>query len=265
MSATMASNHVKALELRLGARLLHRTTRRHSLTEIGKAFYEQCVDILARIDNAETTAREMRSQPRGRLRVSAPVTLGSHMLVPALSDYLKEYREVEIELTLNDRVVDLVEEGFDVAFRFGNLPDSGLVARPLRTLSRVVCASPAYLAEHGTPRSAIELATHNCLAFQYIQPERAWRFDEPKSQTVTVSGQLTVNNGPALLMAALNGVGIVMLPEFLVANDVEAGRLVRLFPEQNFSRAPLQLVYLPDRHMTPKLKSFVDFVVERFG
>ncbi|CAN7758001.1 LysR family transcriptional regulator [Caballeronia sp. LjRoot34] len=265
MSTTMVSNHIQELERRLGARLLNRTTRRHSLTEIGKAFYDQCIDILTRIDGAETEAREMRSEPRGRLRVSAPVSLGSHLLLPLLADYFKAYPRVEVELMLNDRLVDLADEGFDAVFRFGKLGDVGLVARPLRGLGRIVCASPAYLAEQGTPRSPEELASHNCLCFHYIQPEREWRFDKPKSCTISVSGQLTVNNGPALLMAALGGIGIVMLPDFLVANDIASGRLVQLFPEEDFSRAPLQLVYLPDRYMTPKLRSFVDFVVEHLA
>jgi DNA-binding transcriptional LysR family regulator len=265
ISATMVSNHIRALERRLGARLLNRTTRRQSLTDIGAAYYAQCVDMLARIGTAEGEARDMRSRPIGRLRISAPITLGSHLLMPALAEYLRDYSQVEIELQLNDRIVDLAEEGFDAAFRFGNLPDSGLIARPLRSLNRVVCASPTYLAGHGTPRSPDDLVDHNCLAFHYIKPEREWLFRGAQPQTVHVTGQLTVNNGPALLRAALSDIGIVMLPNYLVAEDLAAGRLVRLFPGVEFPRAPVQLVYLPDRHMTPKMKSFVDFVLQHFG
>ncbi len=172
ISTTMVSNHIHALEQRLGARLLNRTTRRQSLTEIGQAYYDQCLDILGRIEGAETAAREMLSRPRGRLRVSAPVTLGSHLLVPMLADYLREYREVEVELLLNDRIVDLTDEGFDVAFRFGSLADSGLVARPLQSLNRVVCGSPTYFARHGVPERPEDLADHNCLAF-HLQPAGA--------------------------------------------------------------------------------------------
>jgi DNA-binding transcriptional LysR family regulator len=265
LSVTMISNHVRALEGRLGARLLNRTTRRQSLTEIGRAYYEQCVDILARIASAESNARESHSVPRGRLRISAPVTLGSHLLVPALAEYLRDFPQVEVELLLNDRLVDLVEEGFDAVLRFGKLSDSRLVVRPLHGLNRMVCASPAYLARHGTPVKPHDLANHNCVAFYYIAPESEWHFAGKETATINVTGQLTINNGPALLVAALSGIGIVMLPDYLAAPDVAAGRLVRLFSGYDFPRAPLQLVYLPDRHMTPKLRSFVEFIRARLA
>lgn len=265
ISPTMASNHVQALERRVGARLLHRTTRRQSLTEIGAAYYAKCTDILARIDAADSAAQDMHARPTGRLRVSAPVTLGSHLLVPAIADYLQDHPQVTIELLLNDRVVDLVEEGFDVAFRFGALQDSGLVVRPLRRLDRVVCASPAYLAAHGTPAEPRDLSQHNCLAFHYLTPERDWSFSGKNTEDIQVSGQLSVNNGSALLKAALSHIGIVMLPDYLVEADLQAGRLVNLFPDYHSPRAPLQLIYLPDRHMTPKLKSFIDYVTGRLA
>ncbi len=266
LSTTMVSNHVMALERRLGARLLNRTTRRQSLTEIGAQYYAQCLDILARVDGAETQAREMRSSPRGRLRISAPVTLGSHLLIPTLADYLQEQPEVEIDFQLNDRMVDLAEEGFDAAFRFGDLADSGLMARRLRSLGRVVCASPSYLVAHGTPSEPEDLAAHNCLAFHYVTPEREWTFHGGGGdRKVATRGQMTVNNGPALLQAALAGAGVAMLPDYLAAADVAAGRLTRLFAEYDLTRAPLQLVYLPDRHMTHKMRSFVDFVLQRLG
>jgi DNA-binding transcriptional LysR family regulator len=265
VSTTMVTNHIQTLERRLGTRVLNRTTRRLSLTEIGKSFYDQCVDILARIEIAETGVREMHAEPRGRLKISAPVALGSHLVLPALTDYLKAHPKVEVQLMLNDRLVDLAEEGFDAAFRFGRLADSSLVARPLRSFGRVVCATSEYLAEHGTPQFPEELSSHNCLAFHYIQPEREWHFDKPKARAVLVSGQLAVNNVQALLTAVLNGIGIAMLPDFLVETHLAKGTLVQLFPEQDFSRGPLQLVYLPDRQMTSKLRSFVDFVIDRFS
>jgi DNA-binding transcriptional LysR family regulator len=199
ISPTMVSNHVQSLERRLGARLLNRTTRRQSLTEIGTAYYAQCLDILGRIEAAEADARELRSRPAGRLRISAPITLGAHLLIPAFAEYLREYAEVEIELQLNDRMVDLADEGFDASFRFGKLPDSGLIARPLRTLTRVVCASPTYLARHGMPQKPEDPAHHHCLAFHYINPERDWLFPGAQAHTVRINAQLTVNNGPALL------------------------------------------------------------------
>jgi len=266
ISTTMAGNHIKALEHRLGAKLLNRTTRRQSLTEIGARYYDQCVDALARIEAAEVEAQEMRSRPRGRLKISAPVTLGSHLLTPIFADYLRAQPEVEIDLQLNDRLVDLAEEGFDAAFRFGELQDSGLVARRLEDLGRTVCASPAYLAKHGIPAEPGDLADHSCLVFRYVQPERDWRFHGPQgTREVRVQGQMTINNGSALLRAALAGAGVAMLPDYLAAEDVAVGRLARLFPEYDLTRAPLQLVYLPDRQMTPKMRSFVEFVLQRLG
>jgi DNA-binding transcriptional LysR family regulator len=266
ISTTMVSNHIKALEQRLGAKLLNRTTRRQSLTEIGARYYAQCLDVLARIEAAESEAMEMRSRPRGKLKISAPVTLGSHLLAPVFADYLREQPDVEIDLLLNDRIVDLADEGFDAAFRFGELRDSGTVARRLRNLGRIVCAAPDYLARCGAPAKPEDLADHSCLAFRYVQPELEWIFHRAgRDRQVAVKGQMTVNNGSALLAAALAGAGVAMLPDYLAAPDVQAGRLVRLFPEYDFSRAPLQLVYLPDRQMTPKMRSFVEFVLARLG
>jgi DNA-binding transcriptional LysR family regulator len=260
------SGPLEALEERLGAKLLNRTTRRQSLTEIGARYYAQCLDVLARIESAEVEAREMRSRPRGRLKISAPVTLGSHLLVHTFAHYLREQPDIEIDLQLNDRIVDLADEGFDAAFRFGELRDSGLVARRLRSLDRTICAAPAYLARHGTPVEPEDLNKHNCLAFHYVQPERDWMFrGVGNERRVSIKGQLTVNNGSALVAAAVAGIGVAMLPEYLAAPDVEAGRLVRLLPGYDLSRAPLQLVYLPDRQMTPKMRSFVEFVLERMG
>lgn len=265
MSTTMVSNHLRALEARLGVRLLNRTTRRQSLTEIGATYYAQCVDILGRLDSADTAASAMRATPRGTLRISAPVTLGSHLLVPALADYLGRHPEVKIALILNDRLVDLVDGGFDAAFRFGRLADSGMVAHPLGGLSRVICASPDYLRRHGKPAAPSDLQAHRCLLFHYMDEERDWVFDGEAAATIHVDGQLSVNNNSALLMAAVNGIGIAMLPDYLARDDLAAGRLVRLFPEHAFARAPLQLVHLADRTMPLKLRSFIDFAVEKFG
>jgi DNA-binding transcriptional LysR family regulator len=266
MSTTMVSNHIKALEKRLGAKILNRTTRRQSLTEIGARYYAQCLDVLARIETAESEAREMRSRPRGRLKVSAPVTLGSHVLVSLFAAYLREQPDVEIDLQLNDRIVDLADEGFDAAFRFGELRDSGMVARRLRNPGRIVCATPDYLARHGTPGKPEDLTNHNCLAFRYVQPELEWVFHGAgEDHRVAIKGQMTVNSGSALLAAALAGTGVAMLPDYLAASDLQAGRLVRLFREYDLSRAPLQLFYLPDRQMTPKMRSFVEFVLEALG
>jgi DNA-binding transcriptional LysR family regulator len=266
ISATMAGKHLRALEERLGAKLLNRTTRRQSLTELGREYYERCKQILGEVQEAEESASLARSEPRGVLRISAPVSFGSQRLAPALADYLEAYPQVDVDLVLNDRVVDLVEERFEAAIRIGPLPDSGLIARALAPYRSVVCASPAYLARRGTPRLVEDLAGHNCLGFAYWTTGQEWNLYGPQGrETVAVSGRLQANNGQALRMAALSGLGIIMQPEVLLAEDLDAGRLVRLLPEHQPLSRPVHLVYMPDRRLTPKLRSFIDFVVARFG
>ncbi|QXI31286.1 LysR family transcriptional regulator [Pseudomonas vanderleydeniana] len=265
ISSTMVGNHVQGLERHLGTRLLHRTTRRQSLTEIGQGYYSQCVSILNQIEQAELIAREQRAHPRGKLRVSASATLASDRLMPAIAAYLKQYPEVEIELQFNDRVVDLVEEGFDVVFRYGELPNSGLVARLLNKNRRIACASPAYLETHGVPQTPADLQHHNCLVFLRATAQRDWLFRGVSHESVRVNGQLSANNGTALMNAALEGLGIVLLPQTLMQEALKDGRLVHVLPDHETLDRPLHLVYLPDKHMTPKLSSFIEFMLGRFA
>jgi DNA-binding transcriptional LysR family regulator len=269
MTPTMVGNHIRDLERRLDGRLLNRTTRRQSLTELGRRYHAQCVEILALVQSAEVDAREMQASPRGQLRVSCPVLYGTRALVPALARYLDRYPDVQLELSLNDRVVDLAADGFDAAIRVGELPDSGLVARPLRSSARIACASPAYLARHGTPQEPGELARHSCLAFLFASgPEREWRFPRPDGtgvERVLVRGRLDVNGGLALREAALAGLGVILQPELMLKDDIEQGRLVRLFPDWPAPTWPVNVVHLPDAHRTPKLESFIAFLQETLG
>lgn len=264
MSATMAGNHLRALETRLGTKLLHRTTRRHSLTAFGETYLARCQEILRLIADTDTQAQNQQAVPSGRLRVTAPVSFGSEALVPALADYLAQHPQVRVELALSDRTVDLVDEGFDVAIRIGTMPDSGLVARPLAPYRMMVCASPGYLQRRGTPRTPEDLAAHECLAFSPTAGT-SWHLKGADGERrVTVSGQLQINHGQALRVAALNGLGIVMQPAVLLEADVAAGRLVALFPGHELGSRPMQVVYLPDQRSL-KLRSFVGFVIQRFG
>jgi DNA-binding transcriptional LysR family regulator len=269
MTPTMVGNHVRELERRLNGRLLNRTTRRQSLTELGRRYYAQCVEILAMVEAAELDAREMQASPRGQLRISCPVTYGTRALVPVLASYLDRYPDVQIELSLNDRFVDLAADGFDAAIRIGELPDSGLIARPLRPSPRVACASPEYLARHGTPQVPADLAKHNCLAFLFATgPEREWWFPRPDSQgaeRVIVRGRLDVNGGMALREAALAGLGVILQPELILQDDIENGRLVRLFPNWPLPTWPVHVMRLPDARITPKLESFIAFLAETLG
>jgi DNA-binding transcriptional LysR family regulator len=268
MTATMVGNHIRALERRLGARLLNRTTRRQNLTEIGHGYYEQCVSILAQVQSAEIDARDMRARPRGRPRVSAPIIYATCRLAPAMSDYLERYPDVHVELVLNDRVVDLADGGFDAAIRVGALSDSNLIARPLTPSPRIVCAAPAYLSKHGTPATPKDLEKHHCLAFGVASgPERDWHFTlaDGSKQTVRVPGRLDVTGGLALREAALAGLGIILQPELMLEHDIATGKLIRLFADLPAPTFPVHIVYLPERKLTAKLASFVDFVVSRFG
>lgn len=269
MTPTMVGNHVRELERRLKGRLINRTTRRQSLTELGRRYHARCLEILTLVDSAELDAREMQVSPRGRLRVSCPVTYGTRALVPVLANYLDRYPDVEVELSLNDRLVALAEEGFDAAIRVGELPDSGLIARPLRPSPRVACASPAYVTRHGHPQVPADLAQHNCLAFLFASgPERDWRFPRPDGkgyERINVRGRLDVNGGMALREAALAGLGVILQPELMLKEDLEEGRLVRLFPDWPAPTWPVHVVHLPDTHMTPKLQSFIAFLQETLG
>lgn len=264
ISATMAGNHLRTLEKRLGMQLLNRTTRRQHLTPFGEDYYQRCKEILRLVAETDEQAQKLQLAPAGKLRITAPVSFGTEALMPALSDYLERYPQVSIDLVLSDRVADLLEEGFEAAIRVGPVPDSALIARPLAPYRLMICASPAYLARRGTPARPDELSQHECLSFS---PSAAahWRLeDQEHICRVPVSGRLQVNQGQALRVAALRGMGIVLQPAILLEDDVRAGRLVQLFPQHQLATRPMSVLYLPDRYRSPKLRSFVDFVVERF-
>ena len=262
LSATMVGNHVRFLEDRLGASLLNRTTRQHGLTEFGRLYYERCRSILAEVEAAEAALDVAQAVPRGLLRVTAPVTLGTTVLPRLLAGYLRRYPKVKVDLVLQDHRLDLVADEMDVAIRAGTLPDSSLVARALPPIRLVVCAAPAYLTAHGTPQEPADLASHSCLDFAYAAEPLHWRFTGSSGElTVNVSGNLGINSGQALRAAALEGIGIVMQPDILVADDLAAGRLVRLLDQYLAPALQLHLLTLPNRQPTPKLRSFIDHVV----
>jgi DNA-binding transcriptional LysR family regulator len=264
ISATMAGNHLRTLEKRLGMQLLNRTTRRQNLTAFGEDYYVRCKEILRLVAETDEQAQNLQLAPAGKLRVTAPVSFGTEALMPALSEYLERYPQVSIDVTLSDRVVDLLEEGFEAAIRVGPVPDSALIARPLAPYRLMICASPAYLARRGTPARPDDLSQHECLAFSPTAAAH-WRLeDQDHICRVPVSGRLQVNHGQALRVAALQGMGIVLQPAILLEADVQAGRLVQLFPNHELATRPMSILYLPDRYRSPKLRSFVDFVVERF-
>ncbi len=266
MSSQLVGKHVQTLEQHLGVRLINRTTRRHHLTEAGFAFYERVKIILAEVEAAEGSAAMSGGTPRGRLRINAPVSFGIHALARHLPDYLAAYPEVSVDMSLSNRYVDLIDEGFDVAFRVGELSDSGLIARALAPYRLRLCAAPSYLANHPPISHPRDLGQHECLGFSYTELRTRWTFVGPEGEiTVAVSGTLMVDSGEALLMAARAGMGILLQPCELVREDLAAGRLVQVLPEYPIPTRPFHLLYAPDRRMTPKLRSFIDFAVAAFG
>lgn len=264
ISPTMAGKHLRSLEARAGTRLLNRTTRRQSLTGFGQDYYLRCQEILRMVGESDMQAQNQQAAPTGTLRVTAPVSFGSEALVPVLATYLSAYPLVRIDLSLSDRTADLVDEGFDAALRIGTLPDSGLVARALAPYRMMICASPDYLSRHGTPAKPEDLSHHECLSFSWSAAS-PWRItDDEGEHRVAIDGRLRINHGGALRQAALHGLGIVMQPAVLLQHDVRAGRLVQLFADDTLPSRPMHVIHLPN-HRSPKLRSFIDFVVTTFG
>jgi DNA-binding transcriptional LysR family regulator len=266
ISSAMVGKHIRSLETRLATRLLTRTTRRQSLTEIGRQYYEQCRRILADVKDAESLAEAMAAAPRGVLKVTVPLTYGVEVFAPAMTEYLTAWPDITLELDLSNRVIDLVEEGFDASIRIGQLPDSSLVARPLKPYRMRACASPAYLARAGTPRTPEDLKEHECLGFLHWGREGLWRLGgESAEENHLRAGRFRANNGQALKVAALHGFGLVLQPEALLAREIASGELVSVLEDYLPEGAPVHLVYPSDRRATAKLTSFIDFVIERFG
>ncbi len=266
LSPTMIAKHIRALEVHLGAKLLNRTTRTQSLTEIGHIYYGRCKQLLIDVDAADASIDELKSVPRGVLRVHSPVSFGTQRLAPALACFLRECPDVKVDLTLSDRAIDIVEEGYEAAIRVGELPNSGLIARKLKPYTMWLCAAPAYLQKNGTPRLAQDLARHECLGFAHWRNKNIWRLQKnDTTESVKVRGRLLVNNGQALRTAAIEGLGIIMQPEILLTDDVTSGKLVRVLSDYQLPSRPTHIVYHADKKPTPKLKSFIDFVVASFS
>jgi DNA-binding transcriptional LysR family regulator len=266
LSKSAVSKHVTALEERLGVRLVNRTTRRLALTEVGLSYRETCARIVQEVEEAEQEAGRHGSEPRGRLKVTAPMTFGILHLAPLLPDFLAAHPRLEIDLALDDRIVDLLEEGVDVALRIGTLRDSSLIARRIATARSICAASPAYLQANGTPLHPADLGGHNCLRYTYRRGPEAWELERHgERHAVRLRGNLAANNGDALRAAAVGGLGIVVLPDFIVADDLASGRLVHLLADWRTPEFPIQAVWPPQRHPSPKLRAFVDFLAERLA
>lgn len=266
LSRGMTSRYVAQVEAHLGVRLLNRTTRRLSLTEAGNDYYQRATQVLALVEEAEQAASREAAEPRGRLRVNASVAFGARHMGAAIGAYLQRNPHVRVDLTLNDRLVDLVEEGFDVAIRIARRIEPALVARPLARARLVACASPAYVRRSGMPRSPSDLAQHNCLTYAYAGEQNEWHFVRGKrEQTVRVGGNLHANNGDILSLAAVDGLGVTVQPTFLIYDLLKAKKLVRVMEGWEADALTIFAVYPTRQFLPPKVRSFIDFMVDRFG
>ncbi|MDI2591829.1 LysR family transcriptional regulator [Pseudomonas sp. 681] len=272
MSTTMVGNHLRALEERLGVRLLNRTTRRQRLTEFGAAYYQRCVEVLGLVADSERLAEQNLDEPTGTLRITAPITFGTERLAPALSEFSLRCPRVKLDVVLTNGRPDLLENGFDAAFRLGAIEPSNLIARPLFEYTLTMCASKAYLARKGTPQKPEDLRHHDCLAFAYPagddwhSVEKQWRLSGPDGEVmVDVSGPMLMNSSAGLHQAARTGMGIVMVPDALVEQDLKDETLVPLMQDYLLPSRPMTLLYAQDRHRLPKLRAFVDFAIEMWG
>ncbi|WP_097459450.1 LysR family transcriptional regulator [Mangrovitalea sediminis] len=265
LSKQFVSKRVSALEAGLGARLLIRTTRKLRVTELGLAYYERARGILQQVDDAEQMVASQVAEPRGLLRVAAPMSFGTMHLSPAIPDFLQRYPEVSLDLDLNDRRVDLISEGYDMALRIGKLEDSSMIARRLAPLDRVICASPAYLERHGEPASPEALRSHTCLLYGL---NRSMEWDlvrDGKALSVPVSGRLRVNNGELLRDAAIAGLGLAFLPTFIIAPALSDGRLVSLLDAFRPPATSIYAVYPQHRQSSLLIRSLTDFLHDRFN
>lgn len=268
MSQTMATKHMAALEDRLGVKLMHRTTRRLTLTEPGRIYLEAVERILGDIDDADAAASAETLQVRGTLRLNAPVSFGMREIAPLLNELTRRHPALTIDLGLNDRQVDLIEEGWDLVIRIGSLANSSMIARRLAPCRTVVCAAPSYLAAHGSPRTIAELENHVCLGYTLSRAVGAdrWSFGRDGKAVIAIRGNLKANNGDALVAAAIAGQGIIYQPTFLVAREINAGTLVPLkLDHEPYELDGIYAAYPADRRPPAKVRVTIDLLAEKLG
>jgi DNA-binding transcriptional LysR family regulator len=267
LSTSSLSRQVAELEQHLGVRLMNRTTRRLSLTESGQSYYERCVTLLADVQEAEAIAGQAAAQPRGTIRLTCSHNMAEMRVAPAIAAFVGRYPKVKFDLVVADRVVDLVDEGFDLAIRVGPVGSDRLVARRLGSMRLVPCAAPSYLARRGTPATPQEFAQHDALTYAYSATARVWRFTDTAGtlHEVRVAGSLHANSGDALRSAAEAGLGVICEPDFLVNNSLRAGRLVPLLPDYQGTGGEIWAVYPSRRHLSLKVRLFVDHIAAAFA
>lgn len=267
LSKSVVSKYVTRLEDRLGARLLNRTTRRLSLTEVGRVFYERSLRGLQEIEEAEAEVSRLQGKPRGTLRLNTPMSFGILHIAPALPDFLRRYPEISVDMNLDDRQVDVIEEGFELSIRISELPDSALIARRLAPCRHAVVASPEYLEQNGIPTTPDDLRHHNIISYRYQESVREWHFrdSDKKMISVPISGTVQMNNSLALREALLGGIGMTRTPTFVVGQDVQSGRLKQVLTNYETLAVSIYLVYPHRRHLSPKVRAFIEYFAERIS
>jgi DNA-binding transcriptional LysR family regulator len=266
LTRSAVSKAVTELEQLLGVRLLDRTTRRVSPTEAGRAYYERVVGILTDVETTESAVSRLHDEPKGLLKINAPMSFGTLYLGPAIAEFMVAYSELRIELILNDRFIDPIEEGVDVTVRIGALPDSSLIARKLAPARRVLVASPEYLRSHGTPNTTDDLVHHHALSFGHSHGAQRFELTHRGDiLSVAVTSRLCSNNGDVLRAAVLHGNGIALLPTFLVGSDIAAKKLAIVLPDYEATGLDVYAVYAPNRYLAAKTRVFIDFLAGRFG
>jgi len=266
ISRSAASKLVMDLEQELGVQLLNRTTRSVAPTENGQIYYERCVVILAELEEADIAVTRLQAEPRGLLRVNGPMSFGTLRLGPVIADFMTRYPDVRVQLTLSDEQVDAVQEGFDVTLRIADLLSSSLIARRLTAVARVFCAAPAYIARHGRPTHPEALRDHACLTYGFLASGNQWvLIGEDGVHRVQPSWRLCANNAEILKQAALAGHGVALLPTFIAGDALERGDLVPVLDGYHAPDIALYAIYPPTRHLSQKVRLFIDFLVERIG
>ena len=266
LSRAAVSKHIAQLEAHLGGQLLQRTTRRVSLTEIGQAYYQRCKQILEDIDDAECLVTGLNSEPRGTLRLNVPMTFGIKQIAPLMNRLISQFPQLSIDLSLNDRLVDVVDEGYDLVIRIAALKESNLVARRLAPSRHILCAAPGYLDQHGRPENADDLTRHPCLRYTYTSNSNEWRLLKDRVEhRVRIKGPLLVNNGDALCTAAEHGAGITLLPTFIAGDSIRNGKLEVVLPDYDCPELGIFAVYSSRRHQSAKVRALIDFLASEIS
>jgi len=262
ISTAQVSRQISALEERLSAKLFYRTTRKVSVTEVGGIYYQHCRQVMDGLADAERAITNLQSTPKGKLKITAPITYGERSVAPLVNDFVTQYPELEVQLVLSNQQIDLIDEGFDLAIRLGQLGDSSMIGKRLATRKQYVCAAPEYLSAFGAPHTLSELDRHNCLSGTLDY----WRFQEKgKARNIRVKGNFSCNSGPVLVDAALKGVGIVQLPDYYVQEYINQGQLIEVLPNYREPDDAVWALYPQNRHLSPKVRMLVDYLAKELA